>query len=55
MTKSKDNAAGVLPPTGAGLIRYFDEDTEGIKISPRTVVISIVAFGIIFIALHIVR
>ncbi len=26
-----------MPPTGAGLIRYFKEETGGIKISPKGV------------------
>ena len=26
-----------LPPTGAGLIRYFREEAHGIKISPKAV------------------
>ncbi|MHA2501824.1 MAG: preprotein translocase subunit Sec61beta [Candidatus Kariarchaeaceae archaeon] len=28
-----------MPSTGAGLMRYFDEDLPGIKIGPRAVVI----------------
>ncbi|HDZ36221.1 MAG TPA: preprotein translocase subunit Sec61beta [Thermococcus sp.] len=27
-----------LPPTGAGLMRFFDEDTRAVKISPRGVI-----------------
>ena len=33
----KDSAP--MPSTGAGLMRYFDEDLPGIKIGPRAVVI----------------
>ncbi|NDB29793.1 preprotein translocase subunit Sec61beta [archaeon] len=28
-----------MPSTGAGLMRYFDEDLPGIKIGPRAVMI----------------
>ncbi len=49
----KESAGGALPPTGAGLIRYFDEETQGIKISPKAVVITVSLFGIAFIMLHI--
>jgi len=28
-----------MPATGAGLIRYFQEEGHGIKISPKTVLI----------------
>ncbi|RLF90642.1 preprotein translocase subunit Sec61beta [Thermococci archaeon] len=27
-----------LPPTGAGLIRYFDEDTKGLRVRPEIVI-----------------
>ncbi|WP_297066434.1 preprotein translocase subunit Sec61beta [Thermococcus sp.] len=27
-----------LPPTGAGLMRFFDEDTKAIKVSPKGVI-----------------
>lgn len=27
-----------LPPTGAGLMRFFDEDTRAVKVSPRGVI-----------------
>jgi len=53
MAKSKrESAGGALPPTGAGLIRYFDEDTQGIKMGPKVVVIGSAVIGIIFVALH---
>lgn len=35
--KKKESAP--MPSTGAGLMRYFDEDLPGIKIGPRAVVI----------------
>ncbi|MCY3411412.1 MAG: preprotein translocase subunit Sec61beta [Candidatus Heimdallarchaeota archaeon] len=28
-----------MPSTGAGLMRYFDEDLPGIKIGPKSVVL----------------
>jgi len=33
-----------LPPTGAGLIRFFDEDTKAIKVSPTATVALAVLF-----------
>jgi preprotein translocase subunit Sec61beta len=38
-----------MPPTGAGLIRYFQEEGSGIKISPKAVVVftvGVIAFEI---------
>jgi preprotein translocase subunit Sec61beta len=37
----------VLPPSGAGLVRYFEEETRGPKITP----IQVVAMTIILAAL----
>jgi preprotein translocase subunit Sec61beta len=48
----KESAGGALPPTGAGLIRYFDEDTQGIKMGPKAVVIGSVGFIVLFVVLH---
>lgn len=41
--KDKEN---VLPPTGAGLVRYFDEENAGPKISPEAVVILTIILGV---------
>ena len=30
----------VLPPSGAGLVRYFEEETKGPKLTPEQVVIN---------------
>jgi preprotein translocase subunit Sec61beta len=39
-----------LPPTGAGLMRFFDEDTKAIKISPKGVIgITLVLIAIEFL------
>ncbi|ASJ08479.1 preprotein translocase subunit SecG [Thermococcus siculi] len=38
-----------LPPTGAGLMRFFDEDTRAIKIGPR----GVIALTLILVALEI--
>jgi len=53
MAKTKrESAGGALPPTGAGLIRYFDEDTQGIKMGPKVVVIAGIVLAVVFIVLH---
>ncbi|WP_456366063.1 preprotein translocase subunit Sec61beta [Thermococcus sp.] len=38
-----------LPPTGAGLMRFFDEDTRAIKISPK----GVIAITLVLIAFEI--
>ncbi|MEM4201763.1 MAG: preprotein translocase subunit Sec61beta [Candidatus Hadarchaeum sp.] len=42
-----------LPPTGAGLIRYFQEEGSGIKISPKGVLAFTAAVIIFVILLHV--
>lgn len=41
-----------MPATGAGLIRYFDEETHGPKVSPRTIVSLCVGVIIFEVLLH---
>ena len=43
--RSSGDSGGAMPATGAGLIRFFEEDTPGIKIGPYAVMI----FAIILI------
>ena len=54
MPKRKRSEGGALPPTGAGLIRYFDEDTKGFKLKPLYVVILAVGIVIVELILRIV-
>jgi len=44
-----------MPPTGAGLIRYFKEEGSGIKISPKSVLGFTIAIVIFEIALRILN
>lgn len=40
-----------MPAASAGLLRFFEEDTPGVKLSPQLVVITgfaLVAFAILF-------
>jgi preprotein translocase subunit Sec61beta len=55
MAKGKTKKEGALPPTGAGLIRYFDEETRGVKMSPYIAMGICVASGVIVVLLHILR
>lgn len=42
----------VLPPSGAGLVRYFEEETRGPKITPEQVVIITIIMAVLCIALR---
>ena len=35
----RSSESGAMPATGAGLIRFFEEDTPGIKVGPYVVMI----------------
>jgi preprotein translocase subunit Sec61beta len=39
MPKRHRAEQGAMPATGAGLIRYFDEDAKGIKFKPEYLLI----------------
>jgi preprotein translocase subunit Sec61beta len=41
-----------LPPSGAGLVRYFEEETKGPKMSPEQVIIMTVVLAVFCIALR---
>ena len=41
----------VLPPSGAGLVRYFEEETRGPKLTPEQVVIMAIVLAVACIAL----
>ncbi len=45
---------GALPPTGAGLIRYFDEDTRGFKLKPMYIIFVAVAIIVFELVLRLV-
>lgn len=42
-----------MPATGAGLIRYFQEEGSGVKISPKSVIVFTAAVVIFVFFLHI--
>jgi preprotein translocase subunit Sec61beta len=43
--KKKDNAP--MPAASAGLLRFFEEETEGIKIRPELLVVFAVALVVV--------
>lgn len=42
----------VLPPSGAGLVRYFEEETKGPKLTPVQVVAMTIILAALCIALR---
>lgn len=43
----KRKEAGPMPAASAGLLRFFEEETEGIKIRPEILVIAAVALIVV--------
>lgn len=41
-----------LPPSGAGLVRYFEEETRGPKITPIQVVVMTIILVVLVISLR---
>jgi len=41
-----------LPASGAGKVRFFNDDTSGIKVTPNQVVIGTIIIALICIALR---
>ena len=42
----------VLPPSGAGLVRYFEEETKGPKLTPEQVVIMTAVLALFCVVLR---
>jgi preprotein translocase subunit Sec61beta len=55
MSKKKKESKGPMPAASAGLLRFFEEETEGIKIRPELLVISSVALIIISVIAYIIK
>jgi len=49
VSKKKKEKASPMPAASAGLLRFFEEETEGIKVKPELLVILAVALIIISI------
>ena len=42
-SKRKRQSEGPMPAAGAGLIRFFADSSEGVKVGPITVLVSTIA------------
>jgi preprotein translocase subunit Sec61beta len=52
MPKSEKKREAPMPMSGAGLMRFFEDETEGIKVQPTYIVIYAVAIIGVVISLH---
>ncbi|HJX02279.1 MAG TPA: preprotein translocase subunit Sec61beta [Candidatus Bathyarchaeia archaeon] len=49
MSKKKKESSGPMPAASAGLMRFFEEETNGIKIRPEILMIASVAMIVVCI------
>lgn len=54
MSSKKDKNKSPMPASSAGLLRFFEDETQGIKIRPELVVALAVSLVIVTILLRIV-
>ena len=52
--RRKKRGEGPMPSGGAGLIRFFEDETPGIKIGPTTVVILAAILLIVTVVAHVI-
>ena len=45
--KKKKDKSGPMPAASAGLLRFFEEETEGIKVRPELLVVASIALIIV--------
>jgi preprotein translocase subunit Sec61beta len=55
MSKKKKEGKGPMPAASAGLLRFFEEETEGVKIRPELLVIASVALIIVSVVAYIIK
>jgi len=49
MSKKKKSESAPMPAAGAGLLRFFEEETEGIKVRPELLVVAAIALIVVCI------
>jgi preprotein translocase subunit Sec61beta len=54
MSRKKKDNQGPMPAASAGLLRFFEEETEGVKIRPEILMIASVGLIVVSVAAKIV-
>lgn len=53
MSKKKKDKKAPMPAASAGLLRFFEEETEGIKVRPELLMASASALSVVVILAHV--
>lgn len=54
MSSKKDKNKAPMPASSAGLLRFFEDETEGIKIRPEIVVVLCVVLVVVSVLLRLI-
>jgi preprotein translocase subunit Sec61beta len=47
MSKKKKQKSGPMPAASAGLLRFFEEETEGVKVRPEILMVATIALIVV--------
>ena len=50
--RRKDERRAPMPVQSAGLLRFFEEETEGLKVKPELLIFLVVAFIVVSVLAH---
>ncbi|MCD6242434.1 preprotein translocase subunit Sec61beta [Candidatus Bathyarchaeota archaeon] len=50
--RRKDERRAPMPAQSAGLLRFFEEETEGLKVKPELLIFLVIAFIVVSVLAH---
>jgi preprotein translocase subunit Sec61beta len=53
MSKKKKKKESPMPAASAGLLRFFEEETEGVKVRPEMLVVLAIALIVVCVLAHV--
>ncbi len=53
MSKKKKSESAPMPAASAGLLRFFEEETEGVKVKPEMLIVAAIALIVLCILAHV--
>jgi len=53
MSKKKKSKEAPMPAASAGLLRFFEEETEGVKVRPEFLVVASIALIVVCVLAHV--
>ncbi|MGB9683388.1 MAG: preprotein translocase subunit Sec61beta [Candidatus Bathyarchaeales archaeon] len=51
--KKKKSESAPMPAASAGLLRFFEEETEGVKVKPEMLIVAALALIVLCILAHV--